>query len=82
MTDETRHIRQISGNLEKFQSGGGGVSHFTPKVVTYQGFGADLKVLNTSRRGIQAVTSAKHISNGKSASRQQLIDDCWRVCRS
>jgi hypothetical protein len=50
MTDGRQLIRQISGNLKKFQAGTGELRYSTPKAIICQGFGADLKVLNTLRR--------------------------------
>src|ERR1700678_182903 len=66
MTDEIPPVRQISGNFGKFQGGSGELSHFPPKAAIYRGFGADLKVLNTSHRVPNPLLRAKHISKGKS----------------
>jgi hypothetical protein len=51
MTDEPRHIRQISGNFEKYQAAEGKLSHPTPKAFINQGFEAESKALNSSLRG-------------------------------
>jgi hypothetical protein len=45
------------------------MSHPTPKPVIYQGFEADWKVLNTSAELPARLLRAKHISKGKSGSK-------------